>query len=94
MAKNLRQKIPASSTLVIYDIDQDTCRRVSEELTPIGKIRIAKSVQDLTASCHTIVAASGEVAPVFSKGSSGCVRSRLYKAAPRYRRFPRPTHRR
>lgn len=76
MAKNLRQKIPASSTLVIYDIDQDTCRRVSEELTPIGKTRIAKSVQDLTASCHTIVASlpNGKIArAVFQDPETGVI---------------------
>lgn len=42
MAKNLRAKIPASDTLIVRDINQDTAKRFAEEAKADAKAQGAK----------------------------------------------------
>lgn len=42
MAKNLRAKIPASDTLIVRDVNQDTAKRFAEEAKADAKAQGAK----------------------------------------------------
>lgn len=43
MAKNIRQKIPAESVLVIYDINQEVMRQFVQDFSNGFNVRIASS---------------------------------------------------
>jgi len=55
MASNIRQKIPSSSILYVYDVYTPTCDKFVSELSKFGPIEIAKSVKDAAANSKVLI---------------------------------------
>lgn len=55
MAGNIRQKMPADSTLFIYDIYQPSCEKFLAEFENCGPITIADSPRDVSQSAKVVV---------------------------------------
>lgn len=55
MAKNLRQKLPSSTTLHVYDINEQAVNRLVTEYGSYGKIQPATSAKILADQCDTIL---------------------------------------
>lgn len=55
MAKNLRQKLPSSTTLYIFDINKAASERLVKEHGSHGRIEVATSPKHLANQCKTIL---------------------------------------
>ncbi|KAK6376231.1 hypothetical protein LTS17_007482 [Exophiala oligosperma] len=55
MAGNIRKKIPATSTLFIYDVHRPSCERFVSEYEAIGPVVITGSVKDLAITSEVVV---------------------------------------
>lgn len=55
MAGNIRKKIPATSTLFIYDVHRPSCERFVSEYEAIGPVVITDSVKDLAITSEVVV---------------------------------------
>ena len=55
MAKNLRQKLPSTTTLHVYDINEEAVERFKKEHGSYGSIELASSPKDLANKCKTIL---------------------------------------
>lgn len=55
MASNLRKKLPSSSTLHVFDINQETIQRLITEFSSYGRIEAASSAKDLASKAQTVL---------------------------------------
>ena len=55
MAGNIRQKIPSSSTLYVYDVFQPTCERFVDEFKARGRVEIVKSPKEAASRAGVII---------------------------------------
>ncbi|KAE8166110.1 NAD binding domain of 6-phosphogluconate dehydrogenase-domain-containing protein [Aspergillus tamarii] len=55
MASNLRKKLPASQTLYVFDINQDSIQRLIKEVGHYGKIEVASSAKELASKVGTLL---------------------------------------
>jgi len=55
MASNIRQKIPSSSVLYIYDVHRPACDKFVSEFRQFGPIFIAKSVKEAAANSKVLI---------------------------------------
>ena len=55
MASNLRRKLPPSTTLYIYDINQDVIQRFISEFSSLGKVQAATSPKEVAFKAGTIL---------------------------------------
>lgn len=47
MASNLRKMLPSSTTLYVFDINQENIQRLTTEFGSYGRIEVASSAKDL-----------------------------------------------
>jgi len=76
MASNVRKKMPASSTLYIYDVYQPSCERFASEYKDLGPIEIAKTVKEAASRSKyvfSIVPTAQNVRQVYLDSDSGLV---------------------
>jgi len=66
MATNIRQKIPSSSTLYVYDVNSAACDKFVSELSKFGPIVVAKSVKDAAARAKVVISSLPSLAAVDS----------------------------
>ncbi|KAL3488062.1 NAD binding domain of 6-phosphogluconate dehydrogenase-domain-containing protein [Aspergillus germanicus] len=81
MAKNLRQKIPASDTVYIYDVNGEVLTKFKEEFGAIGDVILAQSPRKLGEVCDVVLTSvpkAPHVREVFLKPETG-----LLAATPR-----------
>ncbi|WAO95328.1 Hypothetical protein NCS54_01294200 [Fusarium falciforme] len=55
MAANLRKKLPSSTTLHVFDINQEVIQRLINEFGSYGKIEVASSAKDLVSKVGTLL---------------------------------------
>ncbi|PLB45495.1 hypothetical protein P170DRAFT_449183 [Aspergillus steynii IBT 23096] len=55
IASNLRKKLPSSTTLYVFDINQDCIQRLITEFGSYGRIEVASSAKDLASKTQTIL---------------------------------------
>ncbi|KAI8711207.1 hypothetical protein NCS52_01496500 [Fusarium sp. LHS14.1] len=55
MAANLRKKLPSSTTLHVFDINQEAIQRLISEFGSYGKIGVASSAKDLSSKVGTLL---------------------------------------
>lgn len=55
MASNIRQKMPSSSVLFIYDVHRPACDKFVSEFSHFGPIEIAPSVKEAAANAKVII---------------------------------------
>jgi len=55
MASNIRQKMPSSSVLFIYDVYRPACDKFVSELSKFGPIEIAQSVKEAAANAKVLI---------------------------------------
>lgn len=55
MASNLRKKLPADTTLYVFDINPDTIQRLRHEFGSYGKIEAASSPRDMANKVGTLL---------------------------------------
>ncbi|KAM0421176.1 hypothetical protein ACHAPT_011068 [Fusarium lateritium] len=55
MASNLRKKLPASTTLHVFDINQDVIQRLINEFGSYGKIEVASSAKDIVSKVQVLL---------------------------------------
>lgn len=55
MASNLRKKLPASTALWVYDINNETIQRLKHEFGRYGKIKVASSPRDMANKVGTLL---------------------------------------
>lgn len=76
MASNIRQKIPSSSVLYIYDVYRPTCDRFISEYSKFGPIEVAKSVKDAAANTKVLISSlpsSAAVREVYLDDANGLI---------------------
>ncbi|KAJ4205066.1 hypothetical protein NW767_003861 [Fusarium falciforme] len=55
MAANLRKKLPSSTTLHVFDINQEVIQRLINEFGSYGKIEVASSAKDLVSKVEILL---------------------------------------
>lgn len=55
MAGNLRKKLPSSTTLYVFDINQEAISRFIDNFSSYGKIEAASSAKDLVSKVGTVL---------------------------------------
>lgn len=55
MAGNIRKKIPATSTLFIYDVHRPSCERFVSQFEGIGPVVITESVKNLATASEVVI---------------------------------------
>ena len=55
MASNLRKKLPSSTTLYVFDVNQEPIQRLVKEFGGYGKIEAASSAKDLVSKVGTVL---------------------------------------
>ena len=55
MARNVRRKMPPSSTLYVYDVYQTSCERFASEHSNLRPIVIAKSVREAATMSKVVI---------------------------------------
>lgn len=76
MAGNLRKKLPASTTLYVFDINQQTIQRLIEEFGSYGKIEAATSAKHLASNVGTLLSslpAGSHVRTVYLDSENGVI---------------------
>lgn len=76
MASNLRKKLPSSTTLYVYDINQEVVQRLLTEYGSYGKIEAASSPKDLASKVGTLLSslpAGAHVRKVYLDAENGVI---------------------
>ncbi|RVX73587.1 hypothetical protein B0A52_02475 [Exophiala mesophila] len=55
MAANVRKKMPSSSTLYVFDVNTEACRRFQTNFASHGPIEIANAAKDLASQSSTVI---------------------------------------
>lgn len=78
MAGNIRQKMPPSSTLYVYDIHRPSCERFASEFEGFGNIKIVDSPREAAAPAKVVVSivpAADHVRDVYMNQEHGVLAS-------------------
>lgn len=76
MASNLRKKLPPSTTLYVFDINQEVIQRLVTEFGSYGKIEVASSAKELANSVGTLLSslpAGPHVTKVYLDSENGVI---------------------
>jgi 3-hydroxyisobutyrate/3-hydroxypropionate dehydrogenase len=79
MAKNVRQKIPASCTLYVNDVFTPACEKFLAEFSHLGPIKISASARELAETAEVIVSivpAATHVRDVYLNPETGIIAAR------------------
>lgn len=79
MAKNIRQKIPAESTLYINDVNRSSCERFLHEFSTRLKVVILDSAREVAEHADTIISivpAADHVRSVYLDAEKGVIAAR------------------
>lgn len=76
MASNIRQKMPSSSVLFIYDVYAPACDKFVAEFNHFGRIEIAQSVKEAAEKTKNIISSllnTAAVRAVYLDKAAGCI---------------------